>query len=691
MSKEEDFHHDLMQNLLAEAGAEQEFLQSKFVENICNILVDQSVLEDFTQTNFKNTSKGYRVDAWSWKEETKSLYVVASDFRESSEITTISKTDAEKNFSRMLRFFEACRDESIAEQLGEAMPITELAWEIQSWGDQVKRINLILVTNSILSSRVKGFPESKSKDSRVIYDVWDVGRLFRLEHSGREKEEIEIDFTNFNPKGIHCLPAYGSNEEIKSYLLAIPGDILANLYENFGERLLEQNVRTFLQFRGNVNKGIRNTIQNEPEMFFSYNNGISATAEEVTTNTEDSSILKIRNLQIVNGGQTTAAIFNSLLQFPQNDKKVFVQVKLSVVDKEKVEVIVPRISEYANTQNKVNVADFFSNHPFHVRIEEFSRRLYAPSKEGTTIQTHWFYERARGQYANKQANLSKSKKKTFVTQNPRSQMFTKTDLAKFILSFDQLPYIVSRGAQKAFAGGPGIQGLVQKISKLWDKESSRLELNELWFKRSIAKAILFKGLDRGIFRAQWYSGYKSQIVTYSIAKFMNLLEKKSSNFDFIKIWELQEIPQDLLYELLMVAEAINDQFNDRPPTVTSNLGEWAKQERCWQTMQELEISLGDCISKYLITESTTKERESNAKRNQGYQDKINARIYVVEKGPNHWMKLLDWDNQNKKLSPIEKGILEIACYKPHTPPSDKQSALLIKAEQKAIREGFFVS
>jgi hypothetical protein len=250
MSKEEDFHHDLMQNLLAEAGAEQEFLQSKFVENICNILVDQSVLEDFTQTNFKNTSKGYRVDAWSWKEETKSLYVVASDFRESSEITTISKTDAEKNFSRMLRFFEACRDESIAEQLGEAMPITELAWEIQSWGDQVKRINLILVTNSILSSRVKGFPESKSKDSRVIYDVWDVGRLFRLEHSGREKEEIEIDFTNFNPKGIHCLPAYGSNEEIKSYLLAIPGDILANLYENFGERLLEQNVRTFLQFRG---------------------------------------------------------------------------------------------------------------------------------------------------------------------------------------------------------------------------------------------------------------------------------------------------------------------------------------------------------------------------------------------------------------------------------------------------------
>lgn len=93
----------------------------------------------------------------------------------------------------------------------------------------------------------------------------------------------------------------------------------------------------------------------------------------------------------------------------------------------------------------------------------------------------------------------------------------------------------------------------------------------------------------------------------------------------------------------------------------------------------------------MITESTTKERESNAKRNQGYQDKINARIYVVEKGPNHWMKLLDWDNQNKKLSPIEKGILEIACYKPHTPPSDKQSALLIKAEQKAIREGFFVS
>lgn len=690
MSKEEEFHHDLMQNLLAEAGAEKEFLQSKFVENICNTLVDQSVLEDFNQTNFKNTSKGYRVDAWSWKEETETLFIVASDFRESSELSTISKNEAEKVFSRMLRFFEACRDEAIAEQLGEAMPVAELAWEIQSSGNKVKKIHLILVTNSTLSSRVKGFQESTTNDSRVIYEVWDLSRLFRLEESGREKEEIEIDFTSFNTNGIHCLPAYGSNEEIKSYLLAIPGNILANLYENFGERLLEQNVRTFLQFRGNVNKGIRNTIQNEPEMFFSYNNGISATAEEVTTNAEDSRILKIRNLQIVNGGQTTAAIFNSLLQFPQNGEKVFVQVKLSVVDKQRVEEIVPRISEYANTQNKVNVADFFSNHPFHIRIEEFSRRLYAPSKEGTTLQTHWFYERARGQYANKQANLSKSKKNTFVAQNPRSQMFTKTDLAKFILSFDQLPYIVSRGAQKAFAGGPGITGLVQKISKLWDKDNTRLEINELWFKRSIAKAILFKGLDRGIFRAPWYAGYKSQIVTYSIAKFMNLLEAKSSNFDFIKIWELQEVPQDLLNELLLVAEAINEQLNDRPPTVTSNLGEWAKQERCWQTMKELKIDLGICVNKYLITEVTTKERESNAKRNQGYQDKINARIYVVEKGSDHWIKLLEWNEQNKKLTPTEKGILEIACYKPYSPPSDKQSAVLIKAEQKAIKEGFFI-
>ena len=56
----------------------------------------------------------------------------------------------------------------------------------------------------------------------------------------------------------------------------------------------------------------------------------------------------------------------------------------------------------------MSAADFFSNHPVHLRIEEFSRRLWAPSREGSVRESHWFYERARGQYVNVQASLTRA-------------------------------------------------------------------------------------------------------------------------------------------------------------------------------------------------------------------------------------------------------------------------------------------
>ena len=182
-----------------------------------------------------------------------------------------------------------------------------------------------------------------------------------------------------------------------------------------------------------------------------------------------------------------------------------------------LEEIVPKISEYSNTQNKVSAADFFSNHEFHRRIEEFSRRIWAPKAEGSVGQTHWFYERARGQYANKQANLTPSEKRKFLIQNPRRQMFTKTDLAKFILSFDDAPHEVSLGAQKAFSGTPSTKGLVKRIAEKWDKDNK--EFNEIWFKHAIAKAIIFKEVDALVFKSSWYQGYKANIVTYTLAKF----------------------------------------------------------------------------------------------------------------------------------------------------------------------------
>ena len=203
----------------------------------------------------------------------------------------------------------------------------------------------------------------------------------------------------------------------------------------------------FFSFGAKSIKGIRNTIQNEPEMFFAYNNGLTTTAESVETDTARERIRSVTNFQIVNGGQTTASIFTATKKDKAALSKVYVQVKLTVIPPERAEVVVPRISEYANTQNKVSAADFFSNHPFHLRIEELSRRIWAPSPVGGLRETHWFYERARGQYANAQANLTPAKLREFLAKNPRPQMFTKTDLAKFEYSMSMRPHIVSSPAQ----------------------------------------------------------------------------------------------------------------------------------------------------------------------------------------------------------------------------------------------------
>jgi hypothetical protein len=168
----------------------------------------------------------------------------------------------------------------------------------------------------------------------------------------------------------------------------MPAPILAALYDRYSARLLEQNVRTFLQARAQVNKGIRATIMNEPQMFFAYNNGITATAQEVETRMTESGlqIVRMTDLQIVNGGQTTASLFHTQRRDKADLSGIFVQMKLSVIDSEQSEMVVPRISEYANTQNRVNAADFFSNHPFHVRMAEFSRRIWAPAQQARSAR-----------------------------------------------------------------------------------------------------------------------------------------------------------------------------------------------------------------------------------------------------------------------------------------------------------------
>jgi hypothetical protein len=333
------------------------------------------------------------------------------------------------------------------------------AWEMaQCLADALpgaQSLRLTLLTNA----HVRGdFPQVDPLGKLVTsMHVWDIDRLYRLESSGAEREPITVDLIELAGDSIPALGPTGRASDYEAYLMLIPGDVLARVYERFGSRLLEQNVRAFLQTKGGVNQGIQKTIQEEPHRFLAYNNGISMTASAVHTKMREDGqlgVTRIDDLQIVNGGQTTASLHYARTRAKGDARLldgVFVQAKLSVIPPALINDIVPRISQYANTQNTIKMADFSANHPFHISLEEQSRTVWAPDAAGTSHSTRWFYERARGQYADALAKeRTPARQREFKVIHPLSQKFTKTDVAKFEMTWEQRPDLVSAGAERCF-------------------------------------------------------------------------------------------------------------------------------------------------------------------------------------------------------------------------------------------------
>ena len=439
-------------------------------------------------------------------------------------------------------------------------------------------MRLFLFTDGLTTLQTK---KNQVKDGvNYSFNIWDLRRTYRCVTSGQKREAIEINFQTQYGSVIPCLAMPESQADYSAYVAIIPGEILCKIYAEYGSRLLERNVRSFLQAKGNVNKGIRQTILKEPYRFLAYNNGISATAEAVQLvdlPNGGQGIAEIRDFQIVNGGQTTASLYQAVRKDKADLSGIYVQTKLTVVERDRMDEIVPLISRYANNQNKVSEADFSANDPFHIRIEELSRTIWAPAVDGTQRQTRWFYERARGQYADaKNRESTPAKQKAFTLAHPTAQKFTKTDLAKFEHTWDQLPHVVSLGAQKNFA--KFIVGLAEK---------NRPEPDEIYFHRLVAKAILFKNAER-IIQDERFGGYRANIVTYTLAY---LSYRTDQRIDLNWIWRHQGIPPDLQQMIATLSRKVHQVITTPPDG--RNVTEWCKKEACWQAVQRIQVEIFD--------------------------------------------------------------------------------------------------
>jgi len=441
-------------------------------------------------------------------------------------------------------------------------------------------------------------------------------------------------------------------------------------------------VRSFLQARGAVNRGIRDTIKDEPEMFFSYNNGLSATADEVQVVRSENGmqIVTATNLQIVNGGQTTASLHAALSASPETLDNVHVQLKLTVVPDEVSEEIVPFISKYANSQNKVSAADFFSNHPFHMRMEEFSRRVLAPAAEGTNKETKWFYERARGQYLVERAKKSPAERRRFDIENPKSQYFVKTDLAKVEMSFRMQPDTVSKGAQKNFGT------FAQTIGSEWSRGDSKFD--ETWFKRLVAKLIVFRHLEKVVPKQPWYpGGYRANIITYTIAKVVSDAHEAEKLLDLDSVWRTQSVPRALNDTLLMAAEVATTVIT-APEAGVNNITEWGKKQACWAAIERAVVEYGDDFKDCVVAPEEARTTQRDDRRNTSMDAEIAAQQNVIAVGAPLWTRLRDWGRANRKFSPTEDGILRTCSMLPSRIPSGRQSVIAEQIMLRAREEGY---
>lgn len=676
----DEFRAEFFQDVLIAADGEGMYVAEAFFSMFTSFLIEAGELDTADMAFFE--ARGMRIDGYGGdplESGTLTLILVEADL--TPEMGTLTRTDMDAAFRRGKAFLTQSLKQDFRAALDPTNPGFGVADLIASRWSHIQKVRLLLLTDRRLSTRIDGKAADEVDGIPIVHSVWDMGALADLVLAGRGSGEVTIDLDEFGGP-LAALPAHASGEEFATFLLVVPGAQLAEIYDRWGPRLLEQNVRVFLQARGKVNKGIRNTLQNEPSMFLAFNNGISATAESVGTRRSPKGleITELTNLQIVNGGQTTASV-HAAMRSKIDLSRVFVQMKLSVVPPEKAVDIVPKISEYANTQNRVNAADFFANHPYHVRIEGMSRRVFAPSPDGAFKKTKWFYERARGQYQDDRGKLTPAQRKAFDAEFPKAQLFAKTDLAKFQMTWLGYPHIVSRGAQKNFVA------FAEMVGKEWDRDEKRF--NELYYRDAIATAILFRETERLVPQQSWYGGgYRANIVTYSIAKLAHDLKERGRRLDLDDIWSFQGIDGAITAAIEAVAEAVNEVLTT-PPASHRNVTEWAKQDACWDRVKRVTVDWPEGFMAETVGFEQHVQQVREASVVQKLDNGIELQAAVVNAGAEFWRATLEWGLGHKGLlTAKDVDILRVCAGIPAKLPSEAQCRVAHQALSKLNEEGY---
>lgn len=556
------------------SGQESPYHEQEFTRIVLDRLADEGALENpiplWQEGTFGRTV--YKINGYAIPDDEERLVLITTVYKGESVPAALSKDEILKACQQAMKFYD-CSCKGLYKQIEPAnTDASDLARRISDAKDRIGVLRVILISDSLTGLRSIDLKEAYD-GTRVIVDLFGIERLHRILGKGLSRDDIVVDIESEYGISLPCLKASTTGADYDAFLAVLPGSLLADVYEKYGTRLLELNVRAFLGLRGrkSVNANLRQTIREAPARFLAYNNGIVATVDsmDVEVTGSGSTVIKsLRGLQIVNGGQTTASLHRALRQDRADLSQIQVPAKIICVGDASLDEMVSAVSRSANSQNTVQPADFSANEPFHVAVENLANNVWLPDGSG-----RWFYERARGSYgAAELASLVRAERsRRFARETPKDRRFSKTDLAKYLNAWNGSPQLVSYGSQKNF------QYFMQSMK---EEYPDGFMPDETWYKEFVAKAILFRSVQK-ITKSHKFPAYQANITAYSVA-WMSWASE--GLLDFGLIWKQQAISEELK---AMTADwvtkadaALRKSAGNRMPS------EWAKKDDCCEEMRE---------------------------------------------------------------------------------------------------------
>ena len=708
MDNYQEYKQEFLDSLRADSAINGSDTQDEFLSCTLGMLEDFDEVQSPQKVGFgdKRCSGQHvmRIDAYAFDETDHSLELFINDFQDTYETENLTGSKVDELYWRMYYFLDEVCNGKIANYFDDSDDVLKIAALIKrrmnAIGDdpeQILKIRMFILTNKELSTDIlnRNLLETKirkTKGSKTVkstkkikkadfngkpleINIWNLERFYEKEKSF-SSDPIVIDFRNdYSCDGIPCIKGnIGENLGYEAYIAIIPGKLLSEIYIEHGSKVLEGNVRAFLGTSGSksVNSGIRRTINTEPDKFFTYNNGIATTAADVETEEKDGQlyITKIVDLQIINGGQTTASLAEAVLKKTNPELNgIFVPMKLTVIDDRETEnedgvrfydQMVQNIAKYANSQNKVTAADLFSNDPFHIWMEKMSKKIFAPAIH-YSVPTGWYYERSRKRYEQEQFKLkSETDRKRFRAKYPKEQLITKEQLGMYLTTMKEQPNIVAKG--KNFV----IKEFNTIISQ--DYKTNKGCFNEFYFKKCICAAIIYRTVDNYLESHKdsarkptgfWYKagGYKLDIVPYTIAKIIHNVPA-GFTLDWNYIWNRQDLSPAFMHEIEIVTKMTNDFICDSHGVIVT---EYCKRPETWVAYRDnVRYTPSEKFLSELMPESVTKEQEVASQKDQKDTNDLNYVTEIIKLGAEYWQRLLEEGTSRAALGYVEQNTLRQA-------------------------------